>query len=931
MTIPGAMIFRAAGIKGYPLYYEWLVGERLRPAVRVASLFVVGLNSFFLLLDAWVYPEKLMLFAALRLSWIATMLGVFFSVKILDPLWCTRIACLVTGFFLIALSGVGGGVASPYWPALMILFLGMPVLMPLTATHSAGIVSVLTVAFALLPIMMGEPIDGRSYAVPVFFVVSAAIECVMSAAVLDGMRFSDFESRIQVEEARDHLREMDKAKTRFTANIHHELRTPLTMILSPLAALRSGEYGELPNLIGSAIATMEVNGRRLHKLINNLLDLAKLESQQFTIQRRPMSLKQLVEDVVTGITPMADRKHVLIRVDGFDNLGPLFADVDAIDKVLVNLVGNALKFTDEGGEITIWAGPAPGGGSRLEMRDSGIGIPKEQLGRIFDRFAQIDGSSTRRYEGTGIGLSLASELIEMHSGRIWAESPGLGFGTTICFELPQGSDDSRDQLDPMLVDTQKTDLPLDGCSTRTHALSDAEIDSADPASDRAIEIERTVDRWLENSSDDEPIQVAHPISVPEILVAEDNPDMRRLLQFLLSKKYRVRVAKNGREALEFLRTSHPHVVVSDVMMPEMSGTELCAAIKQDPTTQHIPVILVTSKAESEMKIEGLELGADDYITKPFHPRELLARVSALARVRLLQEELESQNKELEIALQELKETQMKLVRNERLAAVGEMAAGVAHEVNNPVNFALNAVRVLQSEVEGICEAVNIIGEGSLARAGRSPNAMNEIQGRVEEIDIEETASTIKELAGIVADGLERTHRLVSELHNFSGSNRCGDEDIDLCEGIRSTVALLRPTLSSLGVEITVNTPRDLPTVRGDAGALNQVLMNIIKNAGEAAADGRGEIRIDATAESRDVVIRIVDNGPGIDDQSLSRVFEPFFSTKAAGKGTGLGLPISRQIAEECGGSLSVESEVGTGTTIALRLPRSDASPGLSHA
>ena len=223
MSIPEAMIFRAAGIKGYPNYYNWLVGERLRPAIRVAALFVVALNSLFLLLDAWVYPGKFALFAALRLSWIAVMLGVYVGVRVFDPLVCTRIGCLLTGLFLIALSGVGGGVTSLYWPALMVLFLGMPVLMPLTAQHSAGIVSVLTIAFALLPLATGEIVDARSYSVPVFFVFASAIECVMSAALLDGMRFSDFQSRIEVEKARDHLKEMDRAKTRFTANVHHEL------------------------------------------------------------------------------------------------------------------------------------------------------------------------------------------------------------------------------------------------------------------------------------------------------------------------------------------------------------------------------------------------------------------------------------------------------------------------------------------------------------------------------------------------------------------------------------------------------------------------------------------------------------------------------------------------------------------------------------
>jgi signal transduction histidine kinase len=914
MTIPKGMFFAEKEAEGYGEYLDWLSSNRLYPATRSAAWFVVGLNSFFLLLDPWVYPDRFAAFAAIRLSWSASMLCVVAMLGRFDPLLCARAGCVISGLFLIGLSAAGGGVTSPYWPAIMVLFLGMPVLMPLTAANAAGVVAVLTLAFAALPLVTGETVESRSYSVPVFFVLAAAIECVVSASVLDRMRFSDFSSRIEVEKARDHLKEMDRAKSRFTANIHHELRTPLTLILSPLAALQGGDYGNVPSQVTSVLGTMEVNARRLHKLINNLLDLAKLESQEFTIVRRPLVLRELVDEIVGGASSLAERKQVGLRISGFYSMPALNADRDALDKIIVNLLANALKFTDEGGDIEIWGAKAENGWTRLEVRDSGIGIPEEQLGRIFDRFAQVDGSNTRRYEGTGIGLSLVAELVELHDGRIWAESRGLGQGATMIIELPAGTPDDRDMAGEEVLTLGEGNSVSLGSSI---AAVEAELGlDAGSESDRdsQVELERTVDRW---SRKKEGVGVEADDALadaPEILIAEDNPDMRKLLSFLLGREFRVRVTENGREALHSLREFHPSAVVTDVMMPEMSGTELCRAIKEDADTQNIPVILVTSKAEHEMKIEGLELGADDYVTKPFHPRELLARVRSVVRVRSLQQELEQKNVSLENAVEELRNAQTRLVQQERLAAVGEVAAGVAHEVNNPVNFSLNAVRELKRCVAEIQDAAAAMQDLDLACNGLENEKISHLREKLSGIEAFDTASTIGELAEIVSEGLERTGALVGELQNFAAPDRGPRCSVNLGEGIRSTAALLRPTLEDLGAHL----------VWGSPSALNQVFLNIMKNAAEAMPSSGGDlnVNVEKAGDGSEVVIRFEDTGPGIDPEHIGRVFEPFFSTKAPGHGTGLGLSVSHQIIEDHGGSLTVESLAGAGSVFEVRLPAS---------
>jgi signal transduction histidine kinase len=251
---------------------------------------------------------------------------------------------------------------------------------------------------------------------------------VASCAFLDRVRAKDFAQRRAIEQARDELAQLDLEKSRFTANVHHELRTPLTLVLAPLESILGGEFGEVAELQRGYLETMHSNSLRLLKLINDLLDLAKIEGQERRVSRRAVQLGEFVSELVTGARPLAERRRLELRARGLDDLPLIHADPDALDKIFVNLVGNALKFTDPDGWVEISA-EGTSDGVRLVVADSGIGVPADQLEKIFDRFAQVDGSSTRRHEGTGIGLALVRELVELHGGRIHAESDGAGQGT----------------------------------------------------------------------------------------------------------------------------------------------------------------------------------------------------------------------------------------------------------------------------------------------------------------------------------------------------------------------------------------------------------------------------------------------------------------------------------------------------------------------
>jgi signal transduction histidine kinase len=772
--------------------------------------------------------------------------------------------------------------------------------------------------------------EWKSYVIHLVFVASGAFECIVSCRFLDRARVTEFAQLREIEAARDNLADLDRAKSRFTANIHHELRTPLTLTLAPLEAILGGEFGAVTETQRDYLRTMHSNALRLLKLINNLLDLAKIEGKQLKIRRRPTRVGTLVEELVAGARPLADRKGVALETRGVEALPVTNLDQDALEKIVVNLVGNSLKFTDRGGRIEVAGRAVEDGGIELTVSDTGVGLPADQLDRIFDRFAQVDASNTRRHEGTGIGLALVKELVELHGGRVWAESQGLGHGSQFHVVLPAGEVDEEAQEDV-----------LEGSSGRSAAVGntlaamEGELDLDAPAHSEAMrltELERTVERAeaLDRPPTSPSGHAPAPVTAasPEVLVVEDNADMRRLLVDLVGREYRVRAARNGREGLEAARASAPDLVLTDVMMPEMSGTELCRALKSDEATKAIPVMLVTSKAEREMKIEGLELGADDYVTKPFHPRELLARIRSLVRLRTLQSELavrntllESTNAELQNALAELREAGVRLVQSERLAAVGELAAGVAHEVNNPVNFATNALKTLRTYVDDIRRVTARFSELDWSDPAKVPAQARELEKLESELGFDELSGSLSELVDIVTEGLERTHRLVADLRDFASPGAAGTlGEVDLRRGLESTLQLVRHALRKALVELHVELPDRLPPLIGDARALNQVFLNLLKNAAEALEDRGGNVWLSAAVAEDAVEVKIRDDGPGVAPELHAKLFEPFYSTKGAGRGTGLGLSISRRIVHDHGGTLTVASAPGQGATFTLLLP-----------
>ncbi|QHJ07779.1 7TM diverse intracellular signaling domain-containing protein [Hymenobacter busanensis] len=399
------------------------------------------------------------------------------------------------------------------------------------------------------------------------------------------------------------LQELDELKTRFFTNISHELRTPLTLIISPLEQLLSESRHEPGAAPRPEYALMHRNARRLLQLINQLLDIARLESGQMRLAAAPVDLARLVGTSVAAFESLAASRDVALSFEAESELPDVYLDADQFDKILYNLLGNALKFTPAGGQVTVSVGLAHEH-AVLRVRDTGVGIPAEHLPLIFDRFHQVDSNLTRLHDGTGIGLALVKELVTLHHGAVRVMST-VGQGTTFVVELPLGA--------AHLTPAELADAPLEAQAPQVPELRGSKLLALTEA-------------------DSEPTgEDARPL----VLVVEDNPEMRDYLRTCLATDFRVLTADDGEQGLQRIVAAVPDLVVSDLMMPRLDGLELCRRLRADERTSHIPVILLTARSEQETRLAGFGLGADEYLTKPFRPDELRVRIHNLIRQRQL--------------------------------------------------------------------------------------------------------------------------------------------------------------------------------------------------------------------------------------------------------------------------------------------------------
>ncbi len=675
------------------------------------------------------------------------------------------------------------------------------------------------------------------------------------------------------------LAEIDRAKTEFFSNVSHEFRTPLTLILGPLEdALR--EPGRL--LQGEALEAVHRNALRLLRLVNTLLDFSRAEAGREQRAFQPVDLALLTAGLAGSFQSLVEGAGLRLLVDCPSLPDAVYVDRSHWEKIVLNLISNAFKFTFEG-EISVrlsWHGDHV----ELDIRDTGTGIPAAELPRIFERFQRVEGARGRSFEGTGIGLALVQELVQLHGGSVSVSSVE-GQGTAFVVSIPTGS-----QHLPQDRIVQARGHDPDAATLESYLL---EADSWEPASAATPVLESSAQTM--------------------ILVADDNADMRKYLVRLLEPHWSVETVADGEAALAYARSRAPDLILSDVMMPIMDGVTLLRKLREDPATSSIPVILLSARAGQEAVLGGLETGADDYLVKPFSARELLSRVRTLLHMLRIREEgaatarelaatraeliaeLETRNSALEQALGELKATQTQLVQSAKMASLGELVAGVAHEINNPLAFAVSHVGTIAKSLEQI-------------EASQPPGALETEKTRWVRV-----ADRLRELH----QGLGRIRELVVKLRTFSRLDEGELKPVSIRENVESVLTILGHRLKP-GMRI-ISELSEPDEVICYAGLLNQAILNLVSNAIDAT-DENGSITISAGQTGQSFSIAVADDGHGIPDSIRDRVLEPFFTTKAVGQGTGLGLSITYSIAKKHQGELELAPRPGGGTIATLRFP-----------
>jgi adenylate cyclase len=427
------------------------------------------------------------------------------------------------------------------------------------------------------------------------------------------------------------LEEMDRLKTEFFANVSHEFRTPITLTLGPLKGMLEGRYGEVADAIREQAKVMLRNQERLLGLVNQILDLSKLEAggMQLKAARMP-DLNHFVEERVNQFRSMARDRGIELKLS-LDPEVPnaeLYIDREKFDKLLYNLLSNALKFTKQG--YVEVASRIHQDTLRLEVNDTGIGIKSDQIPYIFDRFRQADGSASREYAGTGIGLAWVKEIAKLHGGDVTVHSQ-YGKGSSFSVAIPLG----RAHLDPdSVLDSSEEDILLQESPQKAFIVSEGATDP-EGVEDQNQQAESLYDEGK-----------------PTIVYAEDNHDMRTYVRSLLVDKYNIFLAVDGRDGLEKSREYKPDLILADHMMPHMSGRDLLREVRNEPELGSIPVVFLTARAGVEARVESLDAGADDYLTKPFDEGELLVRIRNLLQARSQERELADLNRRLEAKVEE---------------------------------------------------------------------------------------------------------------------------------------------------------------------------------------------------------------------------------------------------------------------------------------
>ena len=834
-------------------------------------------------LDWFVYKEWVWKFLGLRLL-CSLLIGLFWLV-VVSP-WGRRhhralgvtLAMFPTAC-IAAMILLTDGWNSPYYAGLNLVLLVVGLILHWTFFESLVAVALVTLMYVAACWANGAaPQEEGVWFNNLYFIVLTGVVVVTGSYFQSRLRFREFEAKYQLDLSRRELEasnkklmELDEVKSRFFANISHELRTPLTLLLAPLESLVVQSSSGMDPQAREWLETMQNNGMRLLKLINDLLDLVRLESGKVTLKLENLDLGAFLHGLSTSVRKVADDKRIKLSVSIQDGLPAVPADRDKLEKIVLNLLFNAIKFTPSGGQITLSAARQDES-VLISVADTGVGIAEDQLANVFSRFWQADTSSQRKHQGAGIGLALVKELVEAHGGTVDVQSM-QGQGTTMRVLLP-------------LKSVEEIEEP-EGLSESTSAPAPVQDNAWLDGLYRRAELFPSV-----TSPKDAMLPVELPGRGPQktVLVADDEPDMLKFLKSQLSRHYQVLEAVDGQQAVEKAAQFLPDLLLVDMMMPEKDGLQVCRDLRARTSTQSIPIIMLTARADEPTKLAALSSGANDFLPKPFSGTELHVRIRNLVQAHELQRNLVRQNKILEATLEQLKETESQLVQAEKMASLGRMSAGIIHEINNPLNFAKTGLHTLK----GIGESL--------------PDDRRELY---------------EDILKDIQEGVDRVKNIVSDLRTFTHPKA---DHHDLMPVEPALTAALRFLSHEWKDKVVMNIR--LPdgfSIWGNHNKIVQVLVNLLQNSLDALASRPSgseppSIEIEAREERGRKLLVIRDNGPGISGEDQLKIFDPFFTTKDVGAGMGLGLSICYRIIEEHQGRILVRSEAGRFCEFTLEFP-----------
>ncbi|HEV2147345.1 MAG TPA: ATP-binding protein [Longimicrobiaceae bacterium] len=670
----------------------------------------------------------------------------------------------------------------------------------------------------------------------------------------------------ELEDLLERIRELDEIKSQFFANVSHELRTPLALIMGPAEKILS-EGANLTDLQRRDLGVIRRNASMLLKHVNDLLDLAKLDAGKMTLECAELDLATLVRMVAGHFDALAPQRQISFVVDTPEHL-PAQVDPEKLERVLLNLLSNAFKFTPDGGRVRCALRPTDRGQALISVQDSGPGIRPELRQGIFERFRQGDGGANRQFGGTGLGLAIARDFVELHGGTIGVtDAPGGGalFLVEVPLRAPEGT----------RVRSTGEAAPAPGASASLQGA----IEELRPLALR-------------------PAALRADLGQPFVLVVEDNPEMNRFLAETLSEDFRVATAFDGREGLEKALALRPDLIVSDLMMPGMSGNEMITRIRAHGGLDGVPILVLSAKADDLLRIQLLREGAQDYVVKPFSAEEVKARATNLVRVKrardLLQGELESRDGNLEALAAELVQRRREAEAASR--AKSEFMAVMSHELRTPLTAVIGYADILESRIAGP------LNDGQEQHIGR----------------IRQSAWNLTEIID----------QILTYSRAEAGAEEVRAQEADVVEVARDSLAAVCPAAGRKGVECVARLPGGPLHLETDAGKLRRILLNLLGNAVKFTDTGR--VELDVSVADAHVLFRVHDTGRGIHAEHLQMIFEPFRqvdqSYTRTSEGTGLGLAIALQLARLLQGELEVESAPGEGSTFTLRLPLRTGRP-----